>query len=334
MGFLFPWTNLHEINLDWLLDRVKHIPTKTSQLINDSGYITQAQAAPVQSVNGQTGDVVLNIPDRTSELINDSGFITQAQAAPVQSVNGQTGAVVLTAADVGAKPASYAAPVDSVNGRTGTVVLTAADVGAKPSSYAAPVDSVNGQTGAVVIGIPDPSSSNPLMDGTVSIGSSDDYARADHRHPKDTSKANLASPTFTGAPKAPTAAAGTSTTQIATTAFVQEALLTNVAGSLTAASVHSGVTVRSASYTQNNRVVQFNAALNITTAQTNESVLFTCPDIKGPATQCTVLARSSSTGNIVSIALQNVNNQLTVVAFGEIPVGDWLFVAGTFIQQV
>jgi hypothetical protein len=37
------------------------------------------------------------------------------------------------------------------------------------------------------------------------------------------SKANLASPTFTGTPAAPTAAAGTNTTQLATTAFVQAA---------------------------------------------------------------------------------------------------------------
>lgn len=36
-------------------------------------------------------------------------------------------------------------------------------------------------------------------------------------------KANLASPTFTGTPTAPTAAAGTNTTQVATTAFVQAA---------------------------------------------------------------------------------------------------------------
>lgn len=43
------------------------------------------------------------IPDSTSDLINDSGFITAAQA-PVQSVNGKTGAAVLTAADVGALP--------------------------------------------------------------------------------------------------------------------------------------------------------------------------------------------------------------------------------------
>lgn len=38
----------------------------------------------------------------------------------------------------------------------------------------------------------------------------------------DAAKANLASPTFTGTPAAPTAAAGTNTTQLATTAFVQQ----------------------------------------------------------------------------------------------------------------
>lgn len=43
------------------------------------------------------------------------------------------------------------------------------------------------------------------------------------------SKANLASPTFTGAPKAPTAAAGTNTTQLATTAFVQSEIASKIA---------------------------------------------------------------------------------------------------------
>lgn len=66
--------------------------------------------------------------------------------------------------------------------------------------------------------------SYPAMDGTRSLGSNSGYARVDHVHPHDTSKANLASPTFTGTPKAPTAASGTSTTQIATTEFVQQAV--------------------------------------------------------------------------------------------------------------
>lgn len=42
-------------------------------------------------------------------------------------------------------------------------------------------------------------------------------------HQDISGKANLASPTFTGTPKAPTASKGTNTTQIATTAFVNNA---------------------------------------------------------------------------------------------------------------
>jgi hypothetical protein len=42
-------------------------------------------------------------------------------------------------------------------------------------------------------------------------------------------KANLASPTFTGVPKAPTAAAGTNTTQLATTAFVKTQVAADIA---------------------------------------------------------------------------------------------------------
>lgn len=96
------------------------IPTKTSDLTNDSGFITSAKA-PVQSVDGATGAVVLSdvkytaqtltaaqktqartnigagtssfsgsyadltnkptIPSKTSGLTNDSGFITAADIA-------------------------------------------------------------------------------------------------------------------------------------------------------------------------------------------------------------------------------------------------------------
>ena len=54
-------------------------------------------AAPVTSVNGQTGAVSLTIPTDTADLTNTAGFVDAAgaaAAAPVQSVNGQTGAVV------------------------------------------------------------------------------------------------------------------------------------------------------------------------------------------------------------------------------------------------
>ena len=60
----------------------------------------------------------------------------------------------------------------------------------------------------------------PLMDSTGAVGTSLLYARQDHVHPSDTTKANLASPTFTGTPVAPTASVATNTTQLATCAYV------------------------------------------------------------------------------------------------------------------
>lgn len=53
--------------------KVLDIPTKTSDLTNDSGFITSSQA-PVQPSD---------VPTKTSDLTNDSGFITSSQA-PVQ----------------------------------------------------------------------------------------------------------------------------------------------------------------------------------------------------------------------------------------------------------
>lgn len=75
-------------------------------------------------------------------------------------------------------------------------------------------------TTAFVLGQANSTGTTITMNGTQAAGSSNLYARADHVHPTDTSRAPLASPTFTGTPAAPTAVADTNTTQLATTAFV------------------------------------------------------------------------------------------------------------------
>jgi len=158
-------------NLQQQLDTT--VPTSTSQLTNDSGFITSAQA-PVQSVDGATGAVTTNavkytsqaltdaqktqartnigagtssfsgsyndldnkpaIPNKTSELTNDSNFITSA-GAPVQSVNSKTGTVTLSASDVGAVPNTR-----TVNGKalSANITLTASDVGALPDTTVIP----------------------------------------------------------------------------------------------------------------------------------------------------------------------------------------------------
>ena len=78
--------------------------------------------------------------------------------------------------------------------------------------------------------IPGPSATTPAMDGTATIGSATTYARADHIHPSDTSRAPLASPAFTGTPSMPTGTigvtqtAGDNSTKLATTAYVGAAI--------------------------------------------------------------------------------------------------------------
>ena len=106
------------------------IPSKTSQLTNDSGFITSytetdptvpswAKAAskpsytksevglgnvdnvkqysasnpppyPVTSVNGKTGAVTVDVPTKVSQLTNDSGYLTKVTAANVQTALGYT----------------------------------------------------------------------------------------------------------------------------------------------------------------------------------------------------------------------------------------------------
>ena len=143
---------MQEINLDWILTKVKNI----LRFVPDDGAVGQ----------------ILRRTAHGAEWSDEQGA-----GGSVTSVNGMQGAVVLTAADVGALPDTYAAPVDSVNGQTGAVVLDAGDVGALPdttviptdtsdltntagfvdaagAAAAAPVQSVNGQTGAVSLSIP------------------------------------------------------------------------------------------------------------------------------------------------------------------------------------
>ena len=80
------------------------IPTKTSELENDSGFLTEHQ--PLKTINGEslvgTGNITIegfsgdyndllnkpSIPTKTSELTNDSGYLTEHQ--PLKTINGES----------------------------------------------------------------------------------------------------------------------------------------------------------------------------------------------------------------------------------------------------
>ena len=70
---------------------------------SDYDALTNKPSINGVTLSGDKSTAELGLPTKTSDLENDSGFIT---SAPVTSVNGQTGAVNIavpsTAADVGA----------------------------------------------------------------------------------------------------------------------------------------------------------------------------------------------------------------------------------------
>lgn len=88
-GLLYLWTTLKN-----MFAKPSDIPDAVSDLTNDAGYVNAAgaaAAAPVQSVNGQTGAVQLSIPTETSDLTNDSNFVSDANY--VHTDNNFTGAL-------------------------------------------------------------------------------------------------------------------------------------------------------------------------------------------------------------------------------------------------
>jgi hypothetical protein len=142
----------------------------------------------------------------SNQQIASTQFVAEAIAAGVSGVasfNTRTGAVVLTTADIiGAAGAPIASPVftgvpagPTAPAATSTTQL--ATTAFVTAAIAAAVVSFNGRTGAVTLIANDVSAAGGAL---------------------------LAGPTFTGVPAAPTAVAGTNTTQLATTAFVTAAI--------------------------------------------------------------------------------------------------------------
>ncbi len=170
------------------------IPTKTSQLSNDSGYLTQHQdisgkldktgdgsnvtaafSAASTRANIATGEKLSVLFGKIAKWLADLGSLafksTVAKsdlAADVQTSLGK------------ADSALQSAPVTSVNSKTGAVSLAKGDVGlgnvdnvkqysaSNPPPY--PVTSVNGKTGAVTVSVPTVPSTTNILKGNGSGG--------------------------------------------------------------------------------------------------------------------------------------------------------------------
>ena len=170
------------------------IPTKTSQLKNDSGYLTQHQdisgkldktgdgsnvtaafTAARTRANIATGEKLSVLFGKIAKWFADLGTLafksTVAKSDLASDVQASLGK---------ADSALQSAPVTSVNSKTGAVILAKGDVGLgnvdnvkqysknNPPPY--PVTSVNGKTGAVTVSVPTVPSTTNILKGNGSGG--------------------------------------------------------------------------------------------------------------------------------------------------------------------
>jgi hypothetical protein len=211
--------------------------TSTGQIATTAYVMAAVQAATsgVVSFNGRTGIVDLLDTDITNAggALLVSPVFTGTPQAPTATLGTDTGQLA-TCAFVIAELGGASIGVMTFNTRAGAVVLTAADItGAGGALLAGPAFSgvptaptagsgtatqqlattafVTSAIAALSIGV----ASFNSRTGAVTLTTNDISAAGG---------AVLASPIFSGQPTAPTASPGTSTTQLATTAFVAAAI--------------------------------------------------------------------------------------------------------------
>ena len=121
--------------------------------------------------------------------------------------------------------------IDSLESLDPTAALSAnmgryLDLIKAPRVHTSPSGSTYGQATADLFGHVRASEIDPLMDGIVWRGTDDGrYARADHRHPTDATRAPLDSPHLTGEPTTPTPPDDSNDSRIANTAWIRKNII-------------------------------------------------------------------------------------------------------------
>jgi hypothetical protein len=159
--------------------------------------------------------------------INNISLGSGTAAQIMDFATGVTATGLTKAVSIGTNGAAGSTTTIAIGGTAGTSTTTLQGT-TNGVTAAADTNSVALATTAFVVG--QAGSATPLVNGTAAVGTSLRYARQDHVHGTDTTRAPLASPTFSGTPSLPTGTtavtqtAGNNTTALATTAFVTAAV--------------------------------------------------------------------------------------------------------------
>ena len=232
--------------------------------------------------------------------ITNSGTITIAGTLAI--ANGGTGATTAGTALTALGAAALASPA-----LTGTPTSTTAAVDTATTQIAT-TSFVTGQAASVA----------PLINGTATVGTSLRYARQDHVHPTDTTRAPLASPTFTGTVTIP---AGASITGYATSGANSN--ITSLTGLTTPLSVTQGGTGLTTTPTNGQIPIGNGSGYSAATLTAGSNIT-----ISNSAGGITIAATGGGGGGVTSVNVSGGTTGLTTSG-GPITTSGTITLAGT-----
>lgn len=144
-------------------------------------------------VKNRDVDLALQFDGTTTTSIPTNAIRWDSSASRWKKWNGTAWAELVATYALTGLSTTGAASIGTTLGVTGVATLSGGGTSTTPATDN---NTTNIATTAFVVG--QASATAPLIDGTAAVGTSLRYARQDHVHPTDTTRAPLASPTFTG----------------------------------------------------------------------------------------------------------------------------------------
>lgn len=207
MAYIGPWSNFHELNLDWILREVKKLRTDIDGMMgastpSDSAPEMDGTADPGSSINYSRGDHVhpsdtsrASASDLAQEVSDREGADLLLQGN-IDTVDGR-----VTTVDAKIVLSNTAPLMDSSSATAGTSTEMSRSDHVHPTDTSRASKSEFDTLKATVDGMSgsaSPYDSTPEMDGVASAGVVGAYARGDHVHPADTTKLDVTGGTVTG----------------------------------------------------------------------------------------------------------------------------------------
>lgn len=200
MGFKLPWSNFHELNLDWLLEKMKELEEKVNNIV---GGATPATNTPNMDGIGSPGSAITysrgdhtHPTDTSRASVSALNDLDTREYNDYVTLNGNINSVDAKIAFSSAAPQvdGVASPGSSAYQARADHVHPTDTSRASKSEFDTLKATVDSFIGSAV-----PYDLAPKMDGVASAGTVGSYARGDHVHPSDTTKFDKAGGHITGA---------------------------------------------------------------------------------------------------------------------------------------